>query len=468
LHEMLTGTRAFEGDHAARVRVAILEDEPPRVSSLQPLAPAALDDLVHRGLAKNPDERWQSASEILRELTRISVALSPTRTHSWPVLRWIASLRNGEGRRARVIVSAMVLSSLVAAVMVYQLRPRDSANPLTSVAVLPSVNASGNSQHSSRAQPRDTANPQAYRSYLNGLFHHAKGTPDNVRAAIDDFQRALASDPGFALAWTGLSTGALTLAGDSIAHPVEPLATAHAAALKAVELDPTLADAHLLLGEIASSEWDWAGAEREYQRALELSPGLVRVHAAYAAHLAMTGRPRQALDVVPLIRRLDPMNTRLTGIEGHLLYLAGRFDESIELLRQSVDLGNANSLFFLAAAYDAKQQHHLAVDQYLALIHRFGDNPSNLVFLGYALARAGQREQATAILERVKTTAAYVSPAELAVLYVGLGDREGAFAALEDAYAARDLQLKWLKVEHHYDDLRDDPRFRDLERRVGL
>ena len=482
-------------------------------------------------------------------------------------------------RRAGVIAIAMVLSSLVAATMVYQLRARDSAQPLRSVAVLPFVNASGTPEleylseglsevlmdrlsqlpgvqiiartssfrHKSEslepertaaalgadalvmgrvglrdrqlqvrvelvdglsgtqiwgrqydrplselqivqneiahgisdrlipgrevqslpAQTRDATNPEAYRSYLSGLFHRAK-RPEDIRVAIDDFQRAVKSDPDFALAWTKLAMASFSLAGDSLAHPAEPLATAKAAALKALELDPTLADAHLILAEIASCEWDWNEAEREYQRALELSPGLVRAYVAYSTHLAMMGRSDEALRVMPLIRRLDPMNERLAGIEGRLLYLARRYDESIERLRQSVDLGNAHSLFWLAAAYDAKQLHHLAMEQYQALIHRLGDNPSNLAFLGYALARAGQREQATAILERVKTTAEYVSPAELAVLYVGLGDRTAAFAALEDAYAVRDLQLGWLKVEQHYDDLRDDPRFRDLERRVGL
>jgi tetratricopeptide (TPR) repeat protein len=232
-----------------------------------------------------------------------------------------------------------------------------------------------------------------------------------------------------------------------------------------LRLDPSLADARVTLGAIKAGQWDWRGAERECRLALQINPRLKRAYVACAIHLAITGRSEQALDVAAALQRQDPLNARLGCIYGELLYLTRRYGESIQPLRRSVQLGDDRARVWLAAAYDAQGLHRLAIAQYEKVVERLGDNPSNLIFLGAALARWGRLADARQLLERVKASADYVSPAELAVLYAGLGDREAALSALEHAYAAHDLQLQWLRVDQHYDGLRDEPRFRLLERR---
>jgi DNA-binding winged helix-turn-helix (wHTH) protein len=354
------------------------------------------------------------------------------------------------GRRESVIVAALVLLSLAAIPLAHVLRfaPEDRPQP-------------------SRVAHTAVA-PQAHDDYLQGLFHHAKGRAEDVQTAIGFFNRAVTRQPDFAAAWAALATTHLSLADNSVVNPTEPLSKAKATVEKALLLDPTLAAAHVTLGDVKSSEWDWNGAEREYQLALALAPSLVRAHLAYSTYLSIIGRHSEAARVISELRDVDPLNVRLSGIEGRRLYLARRYDEAIEHLRRSIELGDKYARFYLGAAYDAQQLHHLAVEQYEGIIEHFGANPSNLVYLGYSLAKMGKRPQAQALLARITSGDAYVSPAELAILYIGLGDRERAFVALEDAYDARDVQLQWLKVEQHYDDLRDDRRFGDLELKVGL
>jgi TolB-like protein/DNA-binding winged helix-turn-helix (wHTH) protein/Tfp pilus assembly protein PilF len=311
-----------------------------------------------------------------------------------------------------------------------------------------------------------TSNSQAYQFYLNGLFNLRKGQPDNVKLALDYYNRAIALDPDFALAWVGVAQANRYFSGNSLRNPKEALATAKVAVQKALELDNSLAEAHVVLAGLKTDEWDWSGAEREYQRALDLNPNLVDAHHWYSTYLSNMGRHAEALNKIKRAQELDPLEVTLIGREAWALTIAGRCDEALQtyqLLESSILKTRG-----LGFSYEKKGMHREAIEEFRKTIELGGETTSNLIYLGFNLAQSGRKAEAQSILDRLRTTKEYVSPEELAGLHIAMGDREGAFALLEKAYAEHDLQLQFLKVDWRLDSLRSDPRFQDLMRRVGL
>ena len=318
---------------------------------------------------------------------------------------------------------------------------------------------------------RPTENPEAYQLYLNGLFYYRKFSFENGRKALDYFNQAVALDPKFALAWISIADVYRLFSGNSWLDPQEANPKARTAVSRALELDESLPDAHRALGGIKQSEWDWAGAEREYQRAIELDLNLAIAHAAYSYYLSVVmGQHAEALAEAKLAEELDPLRIGLRVHEGTILLRARRYDEAIAKLQEVIRLepDNIDAHFYLGLSYAMKGRYAEAIAEYQKSMSLNKENSTGLCYLGYALAMSGKRGEALAVLNRLKTTKEYVSPAELAVLYIGLGDKEGALAELEKAYSAHDLQMQHLKADAHYDSLRSDPRFADLVRRVGL
>src|ERR1700730_17174171 len=315
-----------------------------------------------------------------------------------------------------------------------------------------------------------TQNPQAYQLYLNGLFYLREGGFENVRKALDYFNHAVGLDPDFALAWVGVARTYRFFAGNSLLDPKEALIKAKAAVRRALELDETLAAAHWVMAGIKQNEWDWAGAEGEYERAIELNPNLADAHFRYAEYLSLIGRHTEALAEIKRAEELDPLQDSVRVREADTLFLARRYDEAIEILQNAIKLTpeSIGAHFSLGSTYAAKGMSEQAINEYQKEISIQGETTTGLCYLGYALGMSGKRSEARAILDKLKTTKEYVSPTELAVLYVGLGDNDGAIASLEKAYAAHDLQLQTLKVEPGLDRLRSDPRFQDLVRQIGL
>jgi TolB-like protein/DNA-binding winged helix-turn-helix (wHTH) protein/Flp pilus assembly protein TadD len=318
---------------------------------------------------------------------------------------------------------------------------------------------------------RATQNPQAYQLYLNGFFYLRKGAKfEDARKALDYFNQAVALDPDFALAWVGVARTYRFFAGNSLLDPKEALIKAKAAVRRALELDQTLAAAHWVMAGIKQNEWDWAGAEGEYKRAIELNPNLADAHFRYAEYLSMIGRHTEALAEIKRAEELDPLRDSVRAREADTLFLARRYDEAIEILQNAIKLTpeSIGAHFTLGYTYAAKGMSERAINEFQKVISIQGETTTGLCYLGYALAMSGKRSEARAILDKLKTTKEYVSPTELAVLYVGLGDNDGAIASLEKAYAAHDLQLQTLKVDPGLDRLRSDPRFQNLVRKVGL
>ena len=314
-----------------------------------------------------------------------------------------------------------------------------------------------------------TQNPEAYRLYLNGLFYLRKGNNENSRKALDYFNQAVALDPKFALAYASIPAPYLNLTASG-ADPKELLAKARAAAQKALELDDSLAEAHNGLARIKMFEWDWSGAESEYKRAIELNPNLAAAHNGYATYLSRMEKTPEALAEIKRAQELDPLRINTKTNEGIILYFARRYDEAIQVFQNVIKIqpDYAQSHVYLGYTYAMKGQYAEAIAAYQKKISLDGETPSELCYLGYAYAKSGKRDEALAILNKLKTTKDHVSPAELAILYVGLGDKEAALESLERAYREHDLQMQYLKVDPHYDALRSEARFQDLMRRVGL
>jgi TolB-like protein/lipoprotein NlpI len=317
---------------------------------------------------------------------------------------------------------------------------------------------------------RETTNPQAYELLLKGRYVGAKGRTEDAKKAIEYFQQAIAIDPKYALAYAELSIWYEGLVGDSTLDPKEGLPKAEAAARQALDLDGSLAEAHLALANLKRSAWDWPGAEREFQRAIALNPNLAGARHGYAVYLSIKGRHEQAGAEMKHARELDPLSLIVNLGVGVRLYFARQYDNAIEAFKKTLEMNQdfAPAHIFLGYAYAAKGMYPEAIAAYQQFIKLSGDDSSIQISLGAAYAKSGQREKAHTILQRLQTTTEYVSPAELAVLFGALGENEHAFASLEKAYTAHDLQLQYLSVDPAFDPLRSAPRFAELMRRLGL
>lgn len=312
---------------------------------------------------------------------------------------------------------------------------------------------------------RQTVNPQAYEMLLKGRFYRSKGGMENLKKAKEYFEQAIAVDPTYAHAYSELSEICAFLVTLSVLDPKDFMPKAEVAARKAMELDDSLAEAHLAMGGLRVLTWDWVSAERELKRAIELNPNLAQAHRRYAFYLNIRRRHDEALAEGHRARELDPLTPNFSW-----LTLQRRYDQALEGLKKALEMGQGNAFVYLqlGVSYAGKGQYPEAIAAYREAIRLGDDSPDTQILLGCAYAKAGERDQAQAILKRLNARREYVSPGALAVLYVALGDPERALELLERAYVEHDNQLHNLAVHPHLDPLRSDPRFQDLVRRVGL
>jgi TolB-like protein/DNA-binding winged helix-turn-helix (wHTH) protein/Flp pilus assembly protein TadD len=314
---------------------------------------------------------------------------------------------------------------------------------------------------------RETMNPQAYELLLRGRFLRAKG--ENWKGAVEYFNQAIAADPGYAAAYAELALIYSSLVTASVLDPKEFMPKAESAAYKALELDESLAEAHVALGGVKLIAWDWAAAERELKRAIELNPSLARGRAFYSLYLSLVGRDDEAITEIKRARELDPLSPSINGEAAKRFEWARQYDQALEAARRALELDqkHPDAHVWFGHIYAAKGQYAEAIVAYQEGIKLGDDSPDTQVYLGAAYAKAGEHEKAWAILKSLEGRKEYVSGV-LAALYVALGEREKAFAWLEHAYAEHDNQLQFLRVDPELDPLRGDPRFQDLMRRVGL
>jgi TolB-like protein/Tfp pilus assembly protein PilF len=318
-----------------------------------------------------------------------------------------------------------------------------------------------------------TVVPEVYESYLKGRFAFDKS---NSRADIEEsmgyFDRATKMDPTFAPAYVGLAAASDDLGTVVIgAPPAETRAKALSAVRKALELDPDLVDAHIVLARLRQEQWHWAEAEAEYRRALELSPNNADAHGGLATWLLCHGRTDEALAWARRGRELDPLT--VTGADiGWILFQSHRYEEAIRELRSAlaVQPDDAAALLYLGFALVANNQPGDAIPVLEKAISVSHGNPAATGVLIRAYAHAGRRKDALGLIAELqkRRKAGYVPAAAFVNGYLGLGENDQAFPWLEQAYKEQSNILLSIKVHPFFDPIRADPRFKDLVRRTGL
>ncbi len=340
-----------------------------------------------------------------------------------------------------------------------------------------------------RSRRGDTQNPEAYQRYLQGRYFLNKRARSDKERAIEHFQAALAQDPGFALAYAGLGYAYAGLGSLSLPVPLkrEVQQKGKAAVLKALELDDRLAEAHLALGVIRRLNWEWADAEREYMRAIELNPNYAGAHMRYAGHLAGMGRRQEALAEAKRAEELDPLsiNTNLTLGEVHLgLH---QYDQAMQANRRALELDRyaPNVHQHIARCYEAQGRYEEAIaeakneaayaeemrGQARTEIGRGERSLLTNAYLAQLYARSGRKAEARKILEELKERSnKEPSAGYVAQIYAALGEREQMFEWLEKAFIERSPTGMWGTImgAELWDPYRSDPRFVDILRRMGL
>ena len=321
---------------------------------------------------------------------------------------------------------------------------------------------------------RDVYNLEAYNLYLKGRFQWNKRTAEGLKRSVQLFEQAIAVDQGFALGYAGLSDAYSLLADYGLVKSADIMPAAESAAKKALEIDPTLAEAHASLGLIRSLYgWEWAEAERHYCRAMDLNPGYATTHFWFAIdYLGMLGRWEEAFREIDLALELDPLSPIIREGKGFLLMLTRRFDEAIEEYRQVLDL----DCFFYKAftsmgrAYTQKGMYEEAISMLQKGRSLSGDMPNILGALGQTYALANRPGDARRLIEELAELAKrrHVSSTCFALIHLGLGENEQALDWLETGARGRETSLAGLKVHPAYDDLRGDPRFQALLRTLGM
>jgi len=332
-----------------------------------------------------------------------------------------------------------------------------------------------NSQEEKRLVKSYTANPEAYQDYLKGRYWWNKRTEDGIKKAIDFFQRAIENDPTYALAYTGLSDCYVLLGaagyGEQSRHDF--MRNAKAAALKAIEIDNTLAEAHASLAFVRFRlDWEWPTAEEEFCRAIELNPNYATAHHWRALLLAALGRMDAALNEMDIAQAQDPFSLIIRSGLGRVLHFARQYDRAIEQFRSTIEMDPkfAQAHFDLGMSLAQRGLLKEAISEAQLALDLAGARPVTMAVLGNMYASAGERGEAEAILEKLNNLSGqqHVSPLEFAYVYIGLGEKDRAFSWIEKAYAERAGLLVYLKVEPMFDPIRSDPRFQDLLRRMDL
>ena len=603
LYEMVTGRAAFDGGTPAVVFNAILSLTPPRPLSLNRDLPSKLDEIIIKSLEKDRGLRYQHASDLLADLKRLtrdtgattSVGIAPSSPVEVPTREDETSAVTRAAQRAKRLsaraVTGVVSLGVVLSVAGYGLsrRVRNGREPITSVAVLPFENETGDAgleylsdgiaegiisrlsrlsslskvaasastrtyknrdvdpgivareldvravltgrmneigdrvtlyaelvdasdgssvwsdrftrtrtdilaieeyfageiatalgleitpDQEARFERRYTDSAEAHAAYLRGRFHWNRRTEDEVRQGLAYFQEALEHDPTYALAYAGLADTYNILGDYGYLAPGAAFPEAKAAATRALAIDEALAEAHTALGKAAHLyDWNWAASEQSFQRGIDLNPNYPSAHMWYAELMLTTGRAEDAVSLMRVAHTLDPLSSIINNNLGLSLYEAGRADEAIEQYQETIRL---DPMFFrahgdLGMVYAEQGRFDEAFTQ-LERAVGISRHPMILAGLGHAYAAAGRRDDALAQLEALERVAQerYVQPTIIAAVHAGLGDVETALDVLDEAHDMRDV---WLTralgggLFGWFDEIRSQPRFQELLRRMDL
>jgi serine/threonine protein kinase/tetratricopeptide (TPR) repeat protein len=544
LYEMVTGVQPFDAGSAAEILSAILVSPPPPLVRHVDSAPAGLQRVLDRALAKEKSERYQSARELQADLRALETALAtgtappePRRGRA-PAIAVLPFVDMGTDRDQGFFCEGIADEVINALSRVEGLRvagrsssfelaqrtrdPRRVGEALGVSAVLDgSVRRSGDrfrisahlvnvadgfdlwserydrqladifeiqdeiaraiagaleirlrtGQH--RLVRSGTQNMVAYQLYLKGVYHLNRRLPEEVQKAKAFFEQALEADSSYALPYAGLAACYVVPGYYGVAPPGVVMPLGKAAALKALELDDTVADAHASLALVnAVYDFEWSEAERRFQRALELNPASSTAQMWYALfHLAPTRRLDDALRIARRAEELDPLNPSTSAIVAATLYYRREFDAALAELERTLALQPRFPIahYYRARALAAREEFAdatAAIEEF----HSLMGGGSATGFLSYCLAAQGRRADAERALEQLRQRGErrYTPAHSFAEAYLGLGDHERAFEALERARDERSAAAIWLASDRIYDPLRSEPRFAALLRGFNL
>jgi serine/threonine protein kinase/tetratricopeptide (TPR) repeat protein len=324
-----------------------------------------------------------------------------------------------------------------------------------------------------RLTKRHTEDAEAYRLYLKGRHHWNRWTEEGFYKAIEYFQQAVEKDPSYALAYTGLADSYVLLGWNSYLPPKEVFPKGKAAAKMALQLDPDLAEAHTPLAALLwLHDWQWQEAEREFKRSLELSPTYPTANHWYAEYVMTMGRHGEALARMKKGQELDPLSLIINVAVGWAFYHDRRYDEAIEQLRRTVELDpNYPVTYWILGLVLRKMGcYELAITEGEKAVKLSSGSPLMRAALAHTLVSAGRTAEGLQILDDLTKQAKqkYVAPYFFAGIHIGLGENDRAIEYLEKAYEEHSHWLIYLHIDPSMDGLRDNPRFQDLLRRVGL
>jgi DNA-binding winged helix-turn-helix (wHTH) protein/TolB-like protein/Tfp pilus assembly protein PilF len=317
---------------------------------------------------------------------------------------------------------------------------------------------------------RGPTSAEAHQAYMKGRYFWNKRTQEGLKKSVDYFKQAVEADPGYALAHAGLADAYLLLGGYAVESQAEAIPKAREAAKRALALDQTLAEPHATLGLIAENyDWDWAEAESEYRRAVELNPNYATARHWRGEFLAFMGRHDEAVAEIRRAQELDPLSLIISVDVAKVYYLGRRYDLAAEQAKKTLEMDPdfAYARSILGFCYSALGRHEEAIAE-IRRIKNLEDDPINLAYAGYLYGKAGRRDEARAALARLaeRSKRTYVPPNLTMLVYAGLGDRDAAFEWFEKVFEEHTVGVADLKVNPVFDGLRADPRYADLLRRA--
>jgi len=326
----------------------------------------------------------------------------------------------------------------------------------------------------SRVGNLHTANGEAYELYLKGRFYWNKRTGESLKKSLDYFNQSIEKDPSYALAYVGLADAYIVIPYFSVATAQDSYPKAKAAAQRALEIDDRLAEAHTAMAAVLMNyDWNLPESNREYERAIELNPNYATAHHWYAReNLIIMGQFDRALAEMRRAQELDPLSLIINANFGKAYFNARRYDDAVQQLRKTVEIDQSFFVahHYLGSAYAMKGNYSEALAEYQKARQLNPDDPHVVALLARLYAISGKRDEALRTLAQLKSMARerYVADYSIALVYAALGEKDLAFELLEKSYRDHTVDMLTLYYDPLIDNLRSDPRFADLQRRVGL
>jgi TolB-like protein/DNA-binding winged helix-turn-helix (wHTH) protein/Tfp pilus assembly protein PilF len=317
-----------------------------------------------------------------------------------------------------------------------------------------------------------TVQPDAYESYLKGRYFWNKRTEDGLKKSIDYFQQAISQDPKFAAAYAALADS-YSILGSDVLPASEASSKAHVAANKALELDPAIAEVHAELALVAFYyDWDWTRSEQEFRRAIALNPNYATAHQWYSYYLSAMGRFPEAVAEAKQAQQIDPLSLSIsTTLAGRYRDL-GQYAQALDVSRRTLEMDPnfVPAHIALGSEYEGQAMWPEAIAEYQKAVDLSQNSPPALASLAHAYGASGNQNEARKVIARLRQASKrhYVSAFDMAVVFAGIGDPDTTFQWLEKAYADRESQMPFINVTRRLDPVRSDPRFAELQHKMGL